>query len=207
MNRFKSFAIALLIAMIFTLVTSAQDTPDNWFEVRGICAEDGRELIEVTVSSDVTEVVIIPSDPQANAIFWYPGETKTRRYWIDNVVNSSLYIAAFYGGGALRHQLGNVPDCEDGNVPSPISNEPRNECLGIPLVDFVNMIGFTPVEEGFVVDGNFYNFHETLSFLVPVDAVWVWDAYVDGHHVLRFEQTADSACAVIEVYPLGSDGE
>jgi hypothetical protein len=102
--------------------------------------------------------------------------------------------------GGERYELGNVAECDDGNTP-PMDTEPMNECLGIPFADFVNMIGFTPSDTGFIVDGLFYNFHETLSFIVPEDAVWQWDLYVDGLHVLTFEQSEIMECAVTEVYP------
>lgn len=188
-------AVYGLLVLLLALVVGVVDA-QNWFSVRGICQEDGRELIEVSVSEGVSEIVIIPDDSQANAISWMVGETKTRRFWF-GIENESLYVAAFFGGGGQRYELGNAPDCEN-NAPV---EEPRNECLGMSYVDFIAAIGFEPADDFFVVDGNDYAYHDNLSFMVPIDDVWSWDLYADGVHVLTFAQGEDAPCAVTVIYP------
>lgn len=194
MKAIKAFLVIFVLLLIGSRA-AAQD--ENWFEIRGVCAEEGRELIEIEAGPDVTEIVIIPSDPQTNAINWLPGATRTRRFWIDND-STWIYVAAFYGGGAERFDLGNSRPCQEAPVGEII---PMNECLGITTADFIAAIGFQPIENGFTVDGIFYNFHETLSFLVPEEAIWSWDLYVDSLHVASFEQTADSPCSITAIYP------
>lgn len=193
MKTIKGFLV--IFALLVAQFVSAQD---NWFEVEGICIdEEGQELIEISVGPEVSEIVIIPSDPQSNAINWLPGETRTRRFWIDND-STWIYVAAFYGGGAARFDLGNSQPCQSISAEESV---PMNECLGIATSEFIGAIGFEPIENGFVVDGIFYNFHETLSFFVPEDTIWTWDLYVDGRHVLSFEQSAEMPCTVTAIYP------
>jgi hypothetical protein len=164
----------LALLLVFVLLVGAAMALDEGVSARGICAEDGRELVEISVADEVTEVVVIPSDPQTNAIYWYPGETKTRRFWIDDE-SDSVYISAFGDGGnmgVVTYRLGSAGQCGRSAAPE----IERNECLGMAYDDFVNMIGFVPNEAGFVVDGNSYSFNDTLTFLVPVDAVCGWAA-------------------------------
>lgn len=177
---------------------TGQGEIENWVEARSICAEAGRELIEVSVSDAITEIIISPSDPLAPALAWYVGEAKTWRFWIDSTSSDYVSITAFVGGMGFSVDeifLGNKQDCDSA------SGDRMNECLGMSRDDFVQRINYLPIEEGFVVDGAFYHYHGNLSFLVPTSARWTWDLYADGRHVLRFEQTEAMPCTVTEVYP------
>jgi hypothetical protein len=200
MKAIKGFLfILILLAAGIVSAQTGQGEIENWAEVRGICTEAGQELIEVTVSDAITEIIISP-DASEVAWAWYPGEEKSRSFWIDDA-NRFVSITIFVGGLGFTGEtywLGNSQPCEhdEGVLVSPVY-----ECLGIGLADFVDAIGYRPESDGFVVDGNFYHFHETLSFIVPEDAVWVWDLYVDGRHVLRFEQSAAMRCTITAIYP------
>jgi hypothetical protein len=63
------------------------------------------------------------------------------------------------------------------------------ECLGMDW----------PGAGEFVVDGNSYSFDNHLSFIVPFDAIWSWQLFIDEHLVLTFEQTEPGNCHI--VYP------
>lgn len=203
MKLLKSVLVLLVLLLgVVVKAQTGQGEIENWVEVRGICAEERRgELIQIEVADAITEIIVNP-DATLRAWAWYVGEAKSRRFWID-AENSYVAVTAFVGGGGFpvnTYFLGSLDDCESADV-APVYAPESNECLGIAFTDFVNMIGYEPIETGFVVDGLFYNFNERLSFIVPVDAVWVWDLYVDGRLVLRFEQDEGSACHVSEVYP------
>ena len=196
--------ILILIVLLFAGgIISAQTGEgdiENWAEIRGVCAEDGRELVEVSVDGTV-DTIVVYGDADETTSIWYVGETKTRRFWFETENNIYVQAIVFVGGGSFYSDAYSLDSNRDCDTLPPEPNEPVNECLGIPFADFVNMIGFEPVSDGFVVDGLLYNFHDTLSFIVPESTVWAWDLYVDGYHVLRFEQSEDTHCAVTGVYP------
>jgi hypothetical protein len=190
--------LALLLSLLFFAAATFAQSGENQFSVTSVCSDESREFVEISVGAAITEISIIPNDPQANAVYWYPDAAATRRFWF-SLESESLYISAWYSGGnagVINYRLGSAEACERSAAPS----VPMNECLGIALVDFTELIAYQPQEEGFVVDSLFYSFHDTLSFIVPADMVWRWSLYVDGLHVLSFEQTEAQACHVTDIY-------
>lgn len=197
--KISSLWIVLILLNLSYLIyaQTGEGEIENWVEARVICTTTDNWLLQVEVSANVSAVYLFPD--VSGAWVWFIGEAKTRRFWVDkDNQNVSIRVEVGemgdYSADSVFLEDAAVCEISDASVA-------MNECLGIALADFIAMTNYEPLGDGFEVDGQAYYFHENLSFFVPVDAVWQWDLYVDGRHLLRFEQNEISECRVTEVYP------
>lgn len=107
-----------------------------------------------------------------------------------NLLVSSIAGSQDYQYAVPVPNANSIPDCGETHNPFPVLTEEGLECLAVPY----------PGAGYFTVDGNDYYYHNALSFIVPLDAIWRWELYIEGQLILVFEQTEYGNCHITEDY-------
>lgn len=183
----KKFLILICLILQIAIVL-AQDS-ENWASARG-CKNENSYSVLVSVSEAITTVILNPI-AEESTIVWNPNGASTKAFNV-SLENEWVEVLVFVDSGHWPIDAVIFEDIEDCVGTPYIFVEPLNECLGISpeSVDLPN-------EGVFTVDNRDYAYNGNLSFLVPQDAIWQWDLFHEGNHVLSFAQSEDSPCGIV----------
>lgn len=171
----KKFLLLIVLVLVFS-VSSFADAPLYRFS----CNEEG---LIFSFLQDVDHVAYVGWFPSTEQHFLGSG-VKASNYYVPSFYS---YVIVYFGETS---RVADIPqlDCRNPRVPE--ATEIGKECLGIPY----------PGQGVFTIDGNEYSYHESLSFVVPLDAIWRWELLINGELILLFEQTAPGNCQITEDY-------
>jgi hypothetical protein len=176
----------ILIALI-SIGISAQ-AQVSYFEIVRFCEADSAYLLTVTTAPEVYEITIMPSH---TATIEAPIDSAGRYRFAIPKANEWAELRVLAPNPQIAPMLyfDDALDCEKTELAH--ESIPMNECLGLSA----ESLGL-PVTGVFQVDGNEYTYSDNLSFLVPMNSVWLWNfsAYEIS---FQFAQGEGEACHIL----------
>lgn len=183
--------ILVLVAGIASAQTFDFDGNPNWsgddrYSFRYVCSTDTEDIYEFSSSDAESAWTFVPQGDGGETTY----VTGTANRMRITYPTPSRAVLIYNGLYPIATVAAGDKECAEADTYVPI----LNECLGITMPDHA---GGT-----FVIDGHSYTIGTdgAMSFLIPQEIVWAWDLYIGDTLVLRFEQTQEATCHIVEWY-------
>lgn len=166
-----------LIRLVFTLLSIALAA------VVWASQSDEQPILEVFPPEGITDLVFIESSGHQTS---FAGDAEA--FYMSPLPGTCRVDVYIRFPNEPYHHFQRFDLCESPEAEQPDYIPTGIECLGIDW----------PGAGEFVVDGHIYTFNNHLSFIVPHDAIWRWELFIDNQWVLTFEQTEPGNCHIIQ---------
>lgn len=193
-TKFWLFVAVIFILILSFVVMESQAQAGDGIQFTFTCRTESAIRFRISVPSNVLYVLVgagnYPLLP-TQYIKWLGEKQALYRSEVPRgsgylVVHSQVGAQDFHYNVAIPSPLIDCADYHFVRFPIPEGLE----CLGLPY----------PGQGYFVVDGNEYFYDNSLGFVVPFDAIWRWELFINGELILVFEQTEYGNCRVTEDY-------